>query len=134
MQQFSEIGGGSVSWMPPERRGARHASSHSFRTKASANRSEPDVAHWHECDIARSQMDGRFRGKSGRAADITGTTEFDPGPDYQPVRGTSQARSCFCPANRQNIERLPIAETSVCKVSALIAARRSMRHRLAMSK
>jgi hypothetical protein len=30
--------------------------------------------------------------------------------------------------------RLPIAETSVCKVSALIAGRRSMRHRLAMSK
>jgi hypothetical protein len=23
-------------------------------------------------------MDVRFRGKSGRAADITGTTEFDP--------------------------------------------------------
>src|SRR5262249_48796497 len=34
----------------------------------------------------------------------------------------------------QNIERLPLAETSVCKVSALIAARRSMRHRLAMNK
>jgi hypothetical protein len=33
---------------------------------------------WHECDIARSRMDVRFRGKSGRAADITGTTEFDP--------------------------------------------------------
>src|SRR5258706_15363541 len=32
----------------------------------------------HECDIARSQMDVRFRGKSCRAADITGTTEFDP--------------------------------------------------------
>ncbi len=31
-----------------------------------------------ECDIARSRMDVRFRGKSGRAADITGTTEFDP--------------------------------------------------------
>jgi hypothetical protein len=25
-------------------------------------------------------MDIRFRGKSGRAADITGTTEFDPEP------------------------------------------------------
>ncbi len=36
-----------------------------------------DVAYWHECDIARSQMDVRFRGKSGRAADITGTTGFD---------------------------------------------------------
>jgi hypothetical protein len=32
----------------------------------------------HECDIARSRMDFRFRGKSGRAADITGTTGFDP--------------------------------------------------------
>jgi hypothetical protein len=31
-----------------------------------------------ECDIARSRPDFRFRGKSGRAADITGTTEFDP--------------------------------------------------------
>jgi hypothetical protein len=31
-----------------------------------------------QCDIARSRMDVRFRGKSGRAADITGTTEFDP--------------------------------------------------------
>jgi hypothetical protein len=29
-------------------------------------------------DIARSRMDVRFRGKSGRAADITGTTELDP--------------------------------------------------------
>jgi hypothetical protein len=39
------------------------------------------IAHsrfWHECDIARSRMDVRFRGKSGRAADITGTTEFGP--------------------------------------------------------
>jgi hypothetical protein len=33
---------------------------------------------WHFCDIARSRMDVRFRGKSGRAADITGTAEFDP--------------------------------------------------------
>jgi len=37
-----------------------------------------DDRYWHICDIARSQMDVRFRGKSGRAADITGTTEFDP--------------------------------------------------------
>jgi hypothetical protein len=35
------------------------------------------VSFWHECDIARSRMDFRFRGKSGRAADITGTTEFE---------------------------------------------------------
>jgi hypothetical protein len=34
----------------------------------------------HECDIARSRMDVCFRGKSGRAADITGTTEFEPEP------------------------------------------------------
>src|SRR5258706_8564693 len=33
---------------------------------------------WHECDIARSQMDVRFRGKSGRAADIARMTKFDP--------------------------------------------------------
>jgi hypothetical protein len=33
---------------------------------------------WHECDIARSQMDVRFRGKSGRAADMTVMTESDP--------------------------------------------------------
>ena len=31
-----------------------------------------------ECDMARSQMDVRFRGKSGRATDITGMTESDP--------------------------------------------------------
>jgi hypothetical protein len=37
-----------------------------------------DVCLWHKCDIARSRMDVRFRGKSGRAADITGTTDFDP--------------------------------------------------------
>jgi hypothetical protein len=36
------------------------------------------VGLWHECDIARSQMDVRFRGKNGRAAEITGTTEFGP--------------------------------------------------------
>jgi hypothetical protein len=29
-----------------------------------------DVRIWHECDIARSRMDVRFRGKSGRAADM----------------------------------------------------------------
>jgi hypothetical protein len=48
----------------------------------SFRRTEPDlsvdVRFWHECDIARSRMDVCFRGKSGRAADITGTTEFDP--------------------------------------------------------
>ena len=32
---------------------------------------------WRLCDIARSRIDFRFRGKSGRAADITGMTEFD---------------------------------------------------------
>ena len=37
-----------------------------------------DFGLWHECDIARSWIDVRFRGKSGRAADITGTTGFDP--------------------------------------------------------
>src|SRR6266511_6297592 len=36
------------------------------------------VHTWHECDLARTRIDFRFRGKSGRAADITGTTEFDP--------------------------------------------------------
>ncbi len=30
-----------------------------------------------ECDIARLGINFRFRGKSGRAADITGMTEFD---------------------------------------------------------
>jgi hypothetical protein len=34
-------------------------------------------------------MDVRFRGKSGRAADITGTTEFDPDSDM-----TASAVSC----------------------------------------
>ena len=36
------------------------------------------VASWHFCDIARSQIDVRFRRKSSRAADITAMTEFDP--------------------------------------------------------
>jgi hypothetical protein len=35
----------------------------------------------HECDIARSRIDFRFWGKNGRAADITGMTEFDPRAD-----------------------------------------------------
>ncbi len=43
----------------------------------------------HLCDIAISPMDFRFRGKSGRAADITGTTEFDP----KRSSGGSQSRS-----------------------------------------
>src|SRR5215470_6472962 len=33
---------------------------------------------WHFCDIARLRMGFRFRWKSGRAADITLTTEFGP--------------------------------------------------------
>ena len=33
-----------------------------------------------ECNIQRSRIDVRFRGKSGRAADITGTTGFGPEP------------------------------------------------------
>src|SRR5262245_739106 len=37
-----------------------------------------DDRFWHECDIARSRMDVRLREKSGRAAEITGTTELNP--------------------------------------------------------
>src|SRR6266446_7078803 len=36
------------------------------------------VRSWHECDIARSRLDFRFRGKNGHAADITRMTESDP--------------------------------------------------------
>ena len=36
------------------------------------------IPKWHFCDIARSQIDFRFRSKSGRAADVTAMTEFDP--------------------------------------------------------
>jgi hypothetical protein len=36
------------------------------------------AAIWHFRDIAPSWIDFRFRGKNGHAADITGTTEFDP--------------------------------------------------------
>src|SRR5262245_60994541 len=32
----------------------------------------------HFCDMARSRMDFRFRGKSGHVADITAMTGFDP--------------------------------------------------------
>jgi hypothetical protein len=35
-----------------------------------------DDRSWHICDIARSRMDFRFQGKSGRAADITRMTEL----------------------------------------------------------
>src|SRR5262245_27603474 len=38
-----------------------------------------DFVLWHIRDIARSQIDFRFRWKSGRAADITAMTEFDSG-------------------------------------------------------
>ena len=37
---------------------------------------------WHLCDIARSRMDFRFRGKSGHAADIGAMSEFDPNRTY----------------------------------------------------
>ena len=40
--------------------------------------SVPDFRLWHFCDIARLQIDFRFRWKSDRAADITAMTEFDP--------------------------------------------------------
>jgi hypothetical protein len=36
------------------------------------------VRSWHFRDIAMSWMDFRFRWKSGRAADITAKTGFDP--------------------------------------------------------
>jgi hypothetical protein len=39
-----------------------------------------ESASGRNANIARSRMDVRFRGKNGRAADITGTTEFDPNP------------------------------------------------------
>src|SRR5262245_37013141 len=39
------------------------------------------VACWHFCDIARSQIDFRFRWKSGRAADIAAMSEFGPASD-----------------------------------------------------
>jgi hypothetical protein len=42
-----------------------------------------DVGSWHECDIARSQMDVRFRGKSGHAADITAMTEVGSRADMR---------------------------------------------------
>jgi hypothetical protein len=36
------------------------------------------VRKWHIRDIARSQIEVRFRCKSGHAADITAMTGFDP--------------------------------------------------------
>src|SRR5262249_50303488 len=38
----------------------------------------PNVRGLHFFDIARSQIDFRFRWKSGRAAHITAMTEYDP--------------------------------------------------------
>src|SRR5262245_9702291 len=40
------------------------------------------VHTWHIRDIARSQIEVRFRCKSGRAADITAMTGFDPQPSF----------------------------------------------------
>jgi len=42
-------------------------------------------------------MDVCFRGKSGRAADITGTTEFDPTADISRTESRSAA-TCWCVA------------------------------------
>src|SRR5262249_53644331 len=53
------------------------------------------IAHnrlWHVWDIARSWVDFRFRGKSGRAADITAMTEFDP--------SATSSRNFCCDAQR----------------------------------
>jgi hypothetical protein len=40
---------------------------------------QPGAVHtWHISDIARQQVEVRFRCKSGHAADITAMTGFDP--------------------------------------------------------
>jgi hypothetical protein len=36
------------------------------------------VYKWHFCDVARPPIDFHFSWKSGRAADITAMTDFDP--------------------------------------------------------
>jgi hypothetical protein len=46
--------------------------------KRTDRRGWPNDRSWHECDIVRSRIDFRFRGKNGHAADITSMTEFDP--------------------------------------------------------
>ena len=43
-------------------------------------------------DIARPRMDFRFRWKSGRAADITSKTGFDPTTDLGPADRLQNAR------------------------------------------
>ena len=57
------------------------------------------VSYWHFGDIARSQIDFRFRWKSGRAADITAISEFDPnvwsGRAVQEASSTWLMRSCI---------------------------------------
>jgi hypothetical protein len=71
------------------------------RAFAGGNRCEDDlccgtyVAYWHVCDIARSRMDFRFWEKSGRAADITATTDFDPKPRWG--KDFCGARTLFAP-------------------------------------
>jgi hypothetical protein len=45
------------------------------------------VCKWHFCDVARPPIDFHFSWKSGRAADITATTDFDP---------KRKARGRFC--------------------------------------
>src|SRR5258707_2467496 len=54
---------------------------YSLRPSRAARSRVSGFVLWHESDIARSRMDVHFREKSGRAADITGTTEFGPDSD-----------------------------------------------------
>ena len=61
------------------------------------------IAHsrfWHECDIARSRPDFRFREKSGRARDISGMTEFWTRSGHRGVPSAFYLRrhaSCYVP-------------------------------------
>ena len=61
---------------------------------------------WDFRDIATSWIDFRFRGKNGRAADITGTTEFDPICDM--------GRQICCDAQRG----IPYDDVVACDIRA----------------
>src|SRR5260370_29153095 len=68
---------------------------YSLRPSRAARSRVSGFVLWYECDIARSRMDVRFREKSGRAADVTGTTEFDPHRSYARLKSRSAAVLCY---------------------------------------
>src|SRR3954453_13195165 len=60
------------------------------------------VHTWHIRDIARSQIEVRFRCKSGRVADITTMTGFDPSATWA-AQDFRSAKALFVPSLKRDI-------------------------------